>query len=185
MKTWRVGDLMAPEQCIGITRWGSKCGISRGVRYPPTSRPVHHNRKTGPLPWHSGPTRICVTSPRCSTATARYSILRFGECIVFFRSKGCRDEPRAAVIGRKVPGAALVYPDNPSVVSRKLDLRHAHSSYKRADHRSIKLVSLFTLASMWRGTQVTEQTGKCRASRYTKIPLHDYDAFHADDIYIT
>jgi len=126
--------------CIGLTAWGLKYGISRGVRYPPILRPAHHSRKTGPLPWHSGPTRVFVISPTCSRTTARYSILRF------------------AVIGPKVSGVVLVYPDNQSVVSSKLDLRHALSSYKRADHHSTKL------------------TGKYRASRYTKILLpHDCD----------
>jgi hypothetical protein len=143
--------------CIGLTVWGLKYGIFRGVRYPPISRPAHHNRKTGPLPWHSGPTRVFVIYPTCSITTTQYSILRFGRCLVFQR-KGYRDEQRAAVIGPKVSGVALVYPDNQSVVSSKLDLRHALSSYKRADHHSTKL------------------TGKYQASRYTKIPLlHDCD----------
>jgi hypothetical protein len=136
----RSAMLMITGQCIGLTVWGLKYGIFRGVRYPPISRPAHHNRKTGPLPWHSGPTRVFVIYPTCSITTTQYSILRFGRCLVFQR-KGYRDEQRAAVIGPKVSGVALVYPDNQSVVSSKLDLRHALSSYKRADHHSTKLVS--------------------------------------------
>lgn len=135
------GMLITPRQCIGRTAWGLRYGIFRGVRYPTILQPAHHNHKTGPLPWHSGLTRTFVISPTCSRTTARYLILRFGRCIFSVQRKRCRDERRTAVIGPKVSGVALVYPDNQSVVSSKLDLRLAHSSYKRADHHSMKLVS--------------------------------------------
>lgn len=133
---------MAPGQCIGITAWGSKYGFFRGVRYPAISQLAHHNRRTGPPPWHFGPTQVFAISPTCFRTTARYLILRFGKYITFCRRKGHRDEHHTAVIGPKVSGIALVYPDNRSAVNSKLDLRHARSSYRRTVHHSTKLVSL-------------------------------------------
>jgi len=131
---WAVVFLL----CTGSTTWGLRYGFFRGVRYPRISLLAHHNRKPGPLLLHTGPTRIFVISATCSQITARYSI------------------PRFAVIGPKVSGVALVYPDSQSAVNSKLDLQHALSSYKRVALHLKKL------------------TGRCQVSRYTKTALpHD------------
>lgn len=84
----------------------------------------------------------------------------------------------AAVIGRKVSGVALVYPDNPSVVSSKLDLRHARSSYKRAAHHSTKPVSHPLLACVSTLSRSLDRLGSIKRQ---DIPRYLF-MIHLDEI---
>jgi hypothetical protein len=139
---WLGADGILGMQCIGRTVSGLKYGSSRGDQYLQISQPVHHNRRTGPHRWHSGLTQVLVIFLLCSWTIVRYSTLHFGESLSSFRvRRGGADEWGAAAIGQRGSGVALVCPDNQSAVNSKLDLRHAQSSYRQAEHHLAKLVS--------------------------------------------